>query len=365
MKRISIIFTGVFLSLISLPFVFMDHKSVVSEKENRNLAAFPNFKNDDNVNTANFTKYLDEYISDRFGFRNIAVSFGNNISKAGKAINGDVVVGKNDWLFYSSHEDGYNIADFFKINLFTDDEINRFIHNIEARLEWCNENNIKFIFLIAPNKHNIYPEYYPFERPDGITRTDQIIAALPDNLKDIVIYPRDYLLQNKVAAPLYYETDTHWNMAGAHHAFEIIFDRLKNDFPNTQFPELKFTTEITYGHEDDMGHMSGFTDYGNTTIPNVSPQGGWESFYKYIKNKGREGVVTENDDKTLPKAIIYRDSFFSALEPFTSSVFSGAEYNWRGFSASEKGYILEHKPDIIIWETVERGTAGIPRLEWN
>jgi hypothetical protein len=369
MKRISIIFAGVFLSLISLPFVFMDNKSVVSEKENRVLVSFPGIIEDGKINTVaikNFSPSIDKYINDRFGFRNTAISLANNIFWAGKTINRHVVVGKNGWLFYSTPDDGNNIADFYKMNLFTEDELERFIGNIKKRRKWCEENNIAFIFLIAPNKHTIYPEYYPFERPDGITRTEQIIAALPHNLKNVVIYPRDYLLQNKSnALPLYFETDTHWNMAGAEYVFEILYNRVKNNFPNIQFSEIQFTTEISYDSSGDLVPMLGFTSYGKRTIPNVYPQEGWKSFYRYIKNEDINGVIIENNDQTLPRAIMYRDSFFMALEPFTSSIFSYAEYRWKLFTESEREYILEHKPDIIIWEVVERYSDKIPNLEWN
>jgi hypothetical protein len=347
----------------------MDNKSIVSEKENRSLMTFPNIIEEGKINALvikNFFPSIDKYINDRFGFRDAAISFANNIFTVGKTINGNVVVGKNGWLFYSDPKDGNNIADFYKMNLFTDDEIKQFIETIEKRREWCNENNIKFIFLIAPNKHNIYPEYYPFERPSGITRTEQIITVLPHSLKDVVIYPRDYLIQNKDNdLPLYFETDTHWNMASGDHVFTILFERVKRSFLDIQFPKNKFITEISYDSSGDMVHMLGFTSYGKRTIPMVYPQGGWESLYRYIKNEEDNGVITENNDQTLPSAIIYRDSFFWALEPFMSSIFSYTEYNWRWFSESEKEYILEHKPDIIIWEVVERSIGSIPNFEWK
>ncbi|MDR1956427.1 MAG: hypothetical protein LBQ30_06190, partial [Treponema sp.] len=63
--------------------------------------------------------------------------------------------------------------------------------------------------------------------------------------------------------------------------------------------------------------------------------------------------------------IIFRDSFFTALEPFASAQFSSAEYIWRSFNESEKQYILANKPDIIIWEVVERSISGILSSEWK
>ena len=84
------------------------------------------------------------------------------------------------------------------------------------------------------------------------------------------------------------------------------------------------------------------------------------SYFQYVKNDGRNGVIAKNNDLSLPKAIIFRDSFFTQLEPFTSTIFSSAEYHSRWFTEADKNYILENKPDVIIWEMVERSMSRIP-----
>jgi hypothetical protein len=368
MKKINILFISCFLIIISLPLISIDRKSIVSEKENRSLAVFPTLlANDgkiDSVKIRSIPKEFDNYINDRFGFRNTIVSLTNTLNKTSKNINGNVIIGKNNWLFYSA--DGNNIGDFFKLNLFTDIEIEQFIENIEKRHEWCNKNGMQFLFLIAPNKHNIYPEYYPFERPDGITRTGQIMAALPEYLKDCVVFPLDTIIQHKTdEMPLYFETDTHWNMAGAYYAFGLLFDRIKQLFPEITFPDINFITDISLDSSGDLVPMLGFTSYGKRTIPNMYPTECWVNYYQYEKNEGRNGIIINSDNQSLPKAIIFRDSFFSALEPFTSTLFSSAEYNWRQFSEAEKNNILKNKPDIIIWEIVERSMPGILYLKWD
>ncbi|GMO36521.1 MAG: hypothetical protein Ta2B_16510 [Termitinemataceae bacterium] len=155
MKVIHYIFMLVFFVIITLPLLLLDTKSTISESENRTLAIFPNIITD---GVTHFPKLLDNYIGDRFGLKNEAVAFTNNFIVRGTFQRGDVILGEDNWLFYSNH--GNNISDFLKINLFSEDEIRHFITNIENRLEWCSANNIKFVFLIAPNKHNIYPENY-------------------------------------------------------------------------------------------------------------------------------------------------------------------------------------------------------------
>lgn len=316
MKAINYVFTLLFLVIITLPLIFIDTKSTISEQENRTLAVFPDVINDGKINREailHFSKLIDDYIGDRFGFKKEAVAFIHSINrKSGAMQQGAVIFGREDWLFYSTPVDGDNINDFLKMNLFSQEQIDRFIINIEDRLAWCNNNGIKFIFLIAPNKHNIYPEYYPVKRPRGITRTDQIINSLPDNLKDVVIYPRDYILSKKADSDLelYYKTDTHWNMLGAYYVSELIFQKTQSFFPNGEFPEISYSKKvITDSFYTELPGMLGMVSQYNDRALFIEPDHGWESYYKYIKPTGltnhdfligwigwtgRDGMITES-----------------------------------------------------------------------
>ena len=55
---------------------------------------------------------------------------------------------------------------------------------------------------------------------------------------------------------------------------------------------------------------------------------------------------------SLPRAVIFRDSFFSRLAPFTSEHFSRAVYLWQNdFDADA---VLQERPDVVIQEIVGR-----------
>ena len=73
-------------------------------------------------------------------------------------------------------------------------------------------------------------------------------------------------------------------------------------------------------------------------------------------------LVTEIDDASLPRAVIFRDSFVSPLVPFVSEHFSRAVYLWQNdFDAN--AVLIEH-PDVVIQEIVGRHLYGfIPSPE--
>lgn len=364
MKR-NIFFIFAFLVLIFSPLIFFDGKSVSSKMENRNLAVLPPLIENGNINPERKRgQTYDKYFSDRFGGRQKYILLENSISQKLSAensfmINDRALQGKNGWYFYISKTDGDNESDFLKTNLLPENSLEDFKKRVKVAVDFCEANNIKFLFVIGPNKHSVYPEFYPFSRPDGKTRADQITKAF-DELKVPYVFARDYLISCKKneKAPLYYETDTHWNPLGAFHAAEKIIPLIKSDFPETHFPKIEYETtwktEIT---SHDILPMLGIEKAECTTV-DVLPKDK-NARYFYLKNEGRNGVHTVSEDKNLPRALIYRDSFFTALEPFISPLFSEAEYIWKRFGSEDKAHVLEFKPDIIIFEAVERAADTI------
>jgi hypothetical protein len=278
-------------------------------------------------------------------------------------------VGKDGWLFYVRKDDGNNLDDFRKTNLFDEPTLDMLIRKIEMRVRWCEENGIKFILLIAPNKHTIYPEYYSFSRPEGQSRTDQVINNMPHGIKDNIIFPRDYLLTRKAEVtpfPFYFETDTHWNSQGAFYVYELLFDRIRSSFPDVEFPVMEnFSRKIQKENGGDLARMLGLESYMQRTRIDIEPEGGWKAYYTYIKNEAEKGIVTENIRQNLPRAIIFGDSFFDAMEPFVSSIFFRSEYIQGFFEEKDREYILAQRPDIIICEVVERYIQSIITSDWN
>ena len=69
-------------------------------------------------------------------------------------------------------------------------------------------------------------------------------------------------------------------------------------------------------------------------------------------------LVTEVDDPTLPRAVVFRDSFSSALIPFLSEHFSRVVYLWQ--DEIDADVILEEEPDIVIQEIAGRYLYSLP-----
>lgn len=364
---IQISFVICFFIVVFLPLLKFNKNGMVAKQENRNLATKPYLLKENRFNKNLFSEY-DQYLNDRFGGRNVLISLNSKVKYDvlhGALYNDKALKGKNGWFYYIYNNDGNNLKDFYKTNLYNEQELELFKKNVKNTAEWCINQNISCIFLVCPNKHNIYPEFYPFDRPEGITRADQLVSVL-EELGVNYLFPRDYLISKKAEYdfPLYYETDTHWNSQGAYLVSVLLREKIQGLFQNIKFPEIEYETKITYNMSGDILPMLNIKE-STRTVP-VLEKVGDEKFYTYLKNEYVDGVHTihtKGIDYNLPRALIFRDSFFTALEPFISPLFSEAEYLWKHFCEDDKDYVLQYKPDIIIFEAVERSSFSICKCE--
>lgn len=360
----------IFLSLLVLPLVCLNMKSSASTMEKRALFPLPKvFEEKTGRMNSDIFKHIDFYLNDRMGFRERLIQLYSYL-KYGllhKVGNDRAIFGKKEWLFYIQKSDGDNLSDFLKSNLADEQTVIKFANQIKNRAQWCEKNHIAFLFFIAPNKHNIYPEYYPIERPSGITRTDQFLNYL-DKHNIAYLFPRDVLISQKNSnAVLYEETGSHWNLLGAYHAFGLLSAELHKKYPKTKFPDIEYKVHTqTVSGGSDIAPLLGLESFGKNTIVHFTPKGkNWTDLFTYIKNEGPRGVLTKGPNPSLPTAVIFRDSFFEVMVPFTSTLFSQADYRWKMFDEADKPSILANKPDIIIWEVCERYMHLVPISEWT
>jgi len=158
-----------FCLLIYIPFAMgiIEEDKTASSVEKRNLTKLPlwpqSFKE-----IIEYPPLFNSYYSDHFGLREL---FTKNYFKIVNKIGGktsfdDVTVGQNGWLFLGNIKKGYQgyndpIGDAINVNLFSPKELIKFAESIMTLKNWLNKQGIKYIYVIAPNKHTIYFEQLP------------------------------------------------------------------------------------------------------------------------------------------------------------------------------------------------------------
>lgn len=366
-KLMDIIFLTIITMAVFAVIIKMDHKSTFSEKENKSLAVFP----DVNPFHETFPKKMDNYINDRIGFRKETLGmsslFFNDIKRKILTTNTKGFIGQDNWLYINELDD--SVTNFLRTVKYTENQLERMKNNLIEINDFCKKNNIKFYFIIGPNKSNIYPEYYipNLNRLPRRSLYELFLDYIKDDELPLVDLQEPMLQKKKEGFLLYYKNDTHWNQRGAYTAYYELIQAIKKDFP-----------DITYYKPEDLEY---------STTPNTvrgdlpSMVGGYE--YKYepitepfpkikaeinILNQAEVGhapglydSITTTMNTKGPKAYIVHDSFYEGMKPFLYKGFSKIVNRW-AWSTSPlkfKNDILEKKPDILIFIMQERFLSSL------
>ncbi|HEX7796541.1 MAG TPA: hypothetical protein VF456_19400 [Vicinamibacterales bacterium] len=326
------------------------------EAENRDLAAFPPFAWTWDGLMA-WPSGLDSWFQDHFGFRSTLVRWYGKSRYFGLRVSPsqDVVRGKEGWLYYAS--DG-GLEDFTNANPLPPGEVENWRQTVLRARDWCRAHGITYIFTIPPDKPVIYPEYFDdnVRQLSPVSRADQVFTATLDT--GVVVDVRQALMAGKSHDRLFHRTDTHWNSRGAFLAYQEIIDAVHRQLPAVppahQRSEFNATSRVIDGL--DLAGMIGLKRVLQEEDLQLLPKKG--RGYVVVEPPGAyatagEGrIVTEIPGSTLPRAVIFRDSFASWLAPLLSEHFSRAVYLWQNdFDPDE---VLKEHADVVIEEIVGR-----------
>ena len=349
---------ALFVAVISLPLAanLAGMDGADPGAENRQLAAFPHV---DGSWTSvallpdSFTRWFD----DHFGFRTRLVRWYGGIRLFALHVSPStaVVKGEHGWFFYG---DDKAVEDYANVEPMTDDALSNWRAAVVSTRDWLQPRGIAYVFTIAPDKHAMYMEEMPpaLARLGGISRADQLFTALQDT--GLAVDVRPEILDVKTRERVYQQTDTHWNDRGALPAYQRIIAAVRARVPSTPpaWTRDDFTPVDRTIEGLDLAGMMGLTrvlrEVDMTLEPRrprrarvIEPAGA-----RPTDEAGR--LVTEIQDSSLPRAVIFRDSFASRLVPFLSEHFSRAVYIWQNdFDADA---VLKEHPDVVIQEIVGR-----------
>lgn len=370
-KYISFIIVVVFCMTIFVPLAtgIIVADAEVSQIEKRTLSKLPEMP-ETIESFQTFPQLFNTYYSDHFGWRDWFTKY-YKLAKyiIGDSPSEDVTLGKDGWLFLGSIKNGYTkyqdpFGDFRNVNIYSQKELRIFARHMLGLKAWLNEKGIEYVFVIAPNKHTIYYNQVPnyITKINNRSAADQLIEYLKEHTNVSVVDLREKLIKAKEKHQLYYQTDTHWNHYAANLAQHEIMIEIESLFPNQIQPELIELRDATRGG----GDLASFI--GVNIFNEPDPQPVFKEACTPIKTPshatGSEPYAMGCEGQNL-NAIIYRDSFFTILQPYFTRKFKHSTYIWEklSYSSLEK-YVGLGKPDIVIEEWVERSLPHVPN-EFN
>lgn len=298
---------------------------------------------------------LNKYADDHFGFRYSFVRMNKQIYKhvLRDTDSRNEIVGAEGWRYL---KESNSVLDYAENRYpFQPEELEQLTSHIVNVSQQLQKRDIGFLFVIAPNKHSVYPEYLPSYviRPES-TRADELIAALAEQ-GVASLDMREALIAQKSRGQLFEKTGSHWTDLGATIGFETIMKRVQELFPDrrTSLPDIRF--ELTPEGPFEFGEQ-----------PEMLPQAFYE-LREQVSQSTRQFYeapaegLTRSEVIRLPNRrqgtgeqalLVFRDSFFTRLEPLFLTQFASIDSYWQ--TAFDFEVVKEREPDIVVWEFVER-----------
>jgi alginate O-acetyltransferase complex protein AlgJ len=357
------VLVGIFAFLLWLPtfdsFLHLDKAPTPNEK--RAPAKFPAFAATfDGLRT--FLAGLEAYYSDHFGFRKRLIRWEHRWKRDlfKESTLSDVMIGRDGFLFYAGDN---MIEDFRGTKPFEIAQLQAWQSLLEGRRNWCARHGIKYMFVLTPDKHSVYPEFLPdwMTRVGKETRADQFINWMKAHSNVEVLDLRPPLIEAKKIQRTYLFTDTHWNFFGGFIGYQNVIETLSK-----QMPELKplsldqFEQKTTEQPGGDLAGMLGEEQtLREKNYFGLEPKPPLEALKTVTEtnflNK-KWGNLAEPRITTNPraqgKAILFHDSFALGWVPFLGYHFHQVVYIWK--YNWEKTFVEREKPDVVIDEMLER-----------
>ncbi|WP_428565523.1 MAG: alginate O-acetyltransferase AlgX-related protein [Solidesulfovibrio sp. DCME] len=316
------------------------------------------------------------YLEKTFGFRKLLVRLENILDIFWLRVSNQyqtVIKGKGDWLFLSQENNDLNvIQDYRSVRLFSQKQLNRWVDVYRDRQEWLSARGIRYLIVVAPNKHTVYPEFLPdqFNKVSPVSRTDQLVSALEAaGITVLDLRPTMDLVKRQALA--YYRTDTHWTTFGAFAGYVQIMKRLGQWFPRFE-PEIRGDYDIAIVPDLNGGLASMlalgdfFPESRVVFTPHFQRKAVETAEPHTVPPYFQPPVIMNTNDPSRPSVVVFRDSFAHELIPFLSEHFNKTTYVWpypstaREVRYFDKDLIEREKPAVVIDEFVERYFTEFP-----
>ncbi|MDE7169206.1 MAG: hypothetical protein K2N67_03315 [Mucispirillum sp.] len=356
MKLKSIINTAAVICVIAIiaaGIIGFNVKGKISAAENRKLASFP----DKNPFHESFPKQMDTYINDRIGMREPAVkAYGYIADYLPVNLTGNTAIeGENGWLFLNQESDTY--CYYQRTSPFSEKSVQKILGIINANVKFCEEHGIKLVLIIPPNKSTVYPEYYPkyIKHLDKPVPYETLVQRIKTSADLPLVAPLNVLLSGKKEQELYFRKDSHWNTFGSYAAYRILAEEIRKIYPDFYILQDKDMEDCEVEPMRDLSLMLKLP-YGDEP----KEKGLCPPYQTNLALKNEPGIKRSDyaagGDERGPKILLIHDSFMTALHPYLERSASEIASLWVYQYDFEKmkDIILENKPDIIIWEVLER-----------
>lgn len=391
--KIKYVFAALFLFIIATPFLLNiavngAKEGLILETENRQAADFKPLENFRISKIKIFFDDFDKFLQDRLISKDFIVkSFIDFTARNNfRLFLADplFIEGKDNFVFITKlefvlerHIKGYSSKHAKELTK----NFNELLNKLKYISDISNKNKIDFFVFVGPDKHSVYCKKLPNYLGKNVCSiskevTNNQIKKL-NSLGIKTIYPVDELRKLAEHQNLYYKTDTHWNILGAEQAFYILMNKIsesKNKYRDMNFIPNKDYYLIPYKNvnvgdlkKQGLSQIYSFSETAYKFRSKYNKKILWKKDnQKNYKKKFLDDVVSEAFQKiesmvnimanNKTRILLIHDSLTENLSYFFNLNFKEVMYlsYYTNNIVEIKNTIEEFKPELIIYETVER-----------
>jgi alginate O-acetyltransferase complex protein AlgJ len=274
----------------------------------------------------------------------------------GDRVFSNALIGRDGWLFQTSED---VIRDYQNDIPLTEKQLASLQQNLDGIAAYFETQGAALLIVVAPSKSSIYPDYMPAEiqklRP--MSRFDQVVAYLQTYGKTRLLDLRQVLIDARKDGQVYYQTDTHWTEYGAYLAYREILNTLHASRPQLAPRPFSDFEPVSEGKVSlDLAELIGSIHIKEEKVvlkPRSEPS---YSMHNLRLDDGRWITLSWNQNISLPRAVVFYDSFFYPLIPWLNDHFSQATYipHFANLSTWNLSWVSQQKADVVIVEIAEK-----------
>ena len=332
--------------------------------ENRATAKWPALSGRP-AGTTPFAIAVADYFYDHFGFRRLLLTWHGAFRLwVGESPSSRVLLGRGGWLFYAGND---IVEDYLGRRPLSETDLDTWQTTIAARRARLAQRGGAYFFAVAPDKTTIYPEFLPAGlAPRRITTFDQIAQRMTERDSPSFLTMIDDLRRAKSAAQVYYQTDTHWTIAGLQAAEMSVMARLGRP----KAASVPVASVVTI-HGGDLARMlNGPARYAETIMRSApaaltQPLGTEEALRWRDESIGQivtAAAVQFAGSGERDHVLMFGDSFGRDLAPYLAARVASLTFVPMHPDAATFATLVDRfRPDLVIEERTERYLKYPPR----
>ena len=349
MKKLHVIFLILAVLILMAPAVAMPFFQDAVNTEKRELSQLPAIIQEDGSFNQRFAVEMNTWIQEHIGFRGPMIAVNNRLRTGlfGQGATDDIVVGKDDWLFYYE-----SVDDYLHVPTITPRNAANAARTAALFEAYAREQGSGFLLAFLPNKNSVYGEKMPYYfRPrqgEEGSRELFLKALQAEGVSFVDALPALQTAAGK--GQIYQKQDSHWTYEGALIGYRAIMEA--GGHPYEPFEGLTFKYERNWPAD-----LAAYL-YGEGARPDVQAYPDYTFTYEY---KSRTTAVDSLSLETRQPAgqgslVIYRDSFVNTMQAYLAQSFEKAYFSRAiPYQASLIG---RQKADLTVLQLTERSLGS-------